>query len=100
MLNVHHNNYHSIKPKPLQSQGFSKLVGAICYTNDAFRYSCTGDVEVRVICIESTTELPVRAFAVVYSKNLHFHTNPRSNYFPTLISTVAICPLKNKFSLC
>ena len=70
MLNVHHNNYHSIKPKPLQSQGFSKLVGAICYTNDAFRYSSTGDVEVCIICIESTIELPARAFAVVYSKAL------------------------------
>ena len=64
------NNYHSIKPKPLQFQGFSKLVGAICYTNDAFRCSCTGDVKVCVICIESAIELPVRAFAVVYSKAL------------------------------
>ena len=54
----------------IKNKGFSKLVGSICYTNDAFRYSRTGDVEVCVICIESTIELPIRAFAVVYSKAL------------------------------
>ena len=53
-----------------KTQGFSKLVGVICYTNDAFRYGCTGDVEVCVICIESTIELPVRALLLYTPKHL------------------------------